>query len=91
MKGMLLFWAILNLSDIRYLIVLWLIGVAISCFENTTLAFCYSLAIINPVVVAIFFQKTCKDIFNHLFKARSSNSGFFGPVLAHFRTVETNR
>ena len=69
---------------------LWLASVAIGCFESSTSAFYYFTTIMNPVAVVTFFHKTCRGIFNHLLRARSSNGGLFGPVLAYFGTVETN-
>ncbi len=89
-RGMPLFWATFNLSDLRSPIVLLLVGVAVSCSESTTLAFHHFTATMNLVAVATFFHKICRGIFNHLFRAGSSESGFFGPVSAYFRTVETN-
>ena len=89
-RGMLPFWTTFNPSDLRYLIVLWLASIAVSCFESTISAFCYAIATINPIAVATFFYETCRDIFNNLLRARSSEEGLFSPVLAYFGTVETN-
>lgn len=44
----------------------------------------------NLVAVAIFFYKTCRDIFNYLLRQKSSNGGLFGPVSAYFKTVKIN-
>ena len=89
-KDMCLFWTIFNLSNLWSPIVQWLVGIAVGCSESITLAFSHAIATINPVKVATFFIETCKGIFNHLFRAKSSESGLFAPVSAYFRTIEIN-
>ncbi len=89
-RGMPLFWAIFNPSDLRSPIILLLAGVAIGCSESTTLAFRHTTATMNPVVVATFFHETCRGIFNHLLRVGSSEGGLFGPNSVYFGTVETN-
>lgn len=54
------------------------------------LAFKRHITIINLIVIAMFFDKTYKTIFNHLFKARSIEGEFFGPLLIYFEIVEIN-
>ncbi len=90
-KGMPSFWAIFYLSDLQCPIVLWLVGVDIGCFESTTSVFCYVASTINPVIVAIFFHKTYRKIFDHLLRARSSDDGLFGLVSTYFGIVVTNK
>lgn len=65
-KRMPSFWATFNLFDLWCSIVLWLAGVDFGFFESTTLAFCYTMAIMNLVAVATFFYKTYKRIFDYL-------------------------
>ena len=89
-KNMPLFWAILDLSDLQYPVVLWLVSVAIGWSESITLAFRYSIATMNPIAVVTFFHETCRDIFKHLLRAESSNGGIFVLISAYFGTIETN-
>lgn len=44
----------------------------------------------NPVAILTFFNETCEIIFNHLFRAEFSNSGFFNSGLAYFRIIKIN-
>ncbi len=89
-RGMLLFWATFNPSDLRSLIVLSLADVAVGCSESTTSAFRHATATINPITVANFFYETYRGIFNHLLRVKSSKGGLFRPISAYFGTVETN-
>lgn len=56
---------------------------AVSAFKTAT-------ATMNPVTIAMFFDETCKAIFDHLLAAKSRESGLFGPMSTYFGTVETN-
>lgn len=59
-----------------------------SCSKITTSIFCYGTAIVNPIIVAKFFHKICKNIFNHLLRVKLNKGELFGPVPTYVKTVE---
>lgn len=87
---MLPFWAIFDCLNLQNLIVLWLVGLGIGYSKSTTLGFRYATAIINLIVVVVFFHGTCRGVFNSLLRVKSSKSNFFSSVSAYFETVKTN-
>lgn len=46
--------------------------------------------IINPIIVAKFFETICISIFQHILNTRSQESGLLELVLTNFRIVKTN-
>lgn len=81
MRDMIPFFAIFNPLDLQSLIVLRLAVVAIDWSESIILSFCYTIAIMNLIIITTFFHKTCKYIFNNVLRARSSEGGFFDTIL----------
>ncbi len=79
-----------NPSDLQCPIVLWLAGIRLPVSDNTALAFKTATAIINPVAIVMFFNETCKAIFDHLLAAGSIEGRLFDPMSTYFGTVETN-
>ena len=78
LDGMLLLWITFNLLDLQYLIVFSLVKINLPVSNKAASAFKTGAAIMNPVAIATFFDKTCKAIFDHLFAARSNGNGLFG-------------
>lgn len=87
---MFVMWITFNLLDLQCPIVLWLARICLPRFDNTALAFKTTTAILNLVLIAIFFNKTYIAIFDHLLVARSIESRLFGLVPTYFGIMETN-
>lgn len=64
--GMPSLWITFNPSDLRCPIVLHLAGVTMPVTDATASAFRSHTATMNPVAIAVFFDETCKVIFDHL-------------------------
>lgn len=45
---------------------------------------------INPIIIAVFFDKIDQTIFNHLFVIRFVEDGLFNLLLIYFNIVKTN-
>lgn len=57
---------------------------------ETTSTFKTKTPIMNLIAIAMFFDKICKAILNHLFTTGSNMIELFEPLSTYFRTVETN-
>lgn len=74
---MLLLWITFNSSDLQYPIVFLLASVSLLVSDRAALAFKTAITIMNPVAIAIFFDKTYKAIFDHFFAIRSNKNRLF--------------
>ena len=91
--GMPTLWITLNLSDLWSLLVLSYAGVQLDFdFTDTTAKRLQeSIAVMNSVAVAQFFNNTCQRILNHLLQNDGfSNAGLFGSISTYFGIVEIN-
>ncbi len=89
--GYLALWITINLSDLRYPLVLELAGVLLSGATNQT-AFKKMqdhVPTMNPIAVAQFFHITCIAIMDHLI-ASGRQDGLLGPISHHYDVVEIN-
>ncbi len=84
-------WIIINLSDLRYLLVLELAGVPLSGATNQIALKKIQdhMATVNPVAVAQFFYILCVTIIDHLIASGRQNS-LLGLISHHYGVVETN-
>ncbi len=84
-------WITINLSNLRYPLILKLAGVSFSSAINQ-IAFKKiqdHLAIMNPITVAQFFHITCITIIDHLIVSGRQDS-LLGLIFYHYGIVETN-
>lgn len=65
-------------------------NIAFSCSETIISIFCYVTVTMNLFAIVTFFYKICNRIINYLLRVGSSNSSFFGLVLAYFKVIKTN-
>lgn len=89
--GMLALWITINPANLRFFLIVQLAGLQNNNIGQSAISeFTRKTAIMNPVVVARFFHKTCNAIFNHLLAANIKEDGLFGPILTYFDAVKTN-
>lgn len=60
-------------------------------FDNIASAFKTTMAIINPIPIATFLNKTYTANFDHFLVVGSLKGGLFSLISTYFGTVETNR
>ena len=84
-------WITINLSDLRYPLVLEFAGIPFFCVTNQT-AFKKMqdhMALMNPITIAQFFHITCVDIMDHLVASNRQN-GLLEPISHHYGIVKIN-
>ena len=58
--------------------------------NNSAEVFARTIAKINFIVVALFFEATCFHIFEYLLAAGFKDKGLLSPIFTYFGTIKTN-
>lgn len=87
---MLILWITINLANLWYPLIIYLIRIELDLRSNVVSIFAYKITTINPMVMAKFFHIIYKTILLSLFISEYCDRGLLRTISTYFGIVEIN-